>query len=358
MSLESIALNIHQITKEKITVLLERFGSAENIFKASTQQLVKEGVSHKKAEEITQKIHHKKALKEIEFLRTNNFHSIDYDNSQYPELLKEINDYPITIFVNGDPNIFKSRLLSVVGTRKITKYGDVICDRLVEKIAQQTPDVVIVSGLACGIDASIHRAALKHGLRSIAVIPTSLDDITPKINAHLAQEILLKNGAVVTENSTQVPFHKGCYDARNRIIAGLSMATVVVESTIDGGAMSTANYCVGYGRLLMAVPGRISDPSSVGTNFLIKSSQAQLITSGSDILRELNWLNDDRQSDEPKKQLTAVQTDIMDAIGSERVTEIAIARKVGLELSDIYQELFALECAGLISAMGGRYFKI
>ena len=208
----------------------------------------------------------------------------------YPYRLREIPDAPIVIYVLGDENVLSSEhIASLVGTRKPTPYGIDFCGKLIGELASYFPDLVVVSGLAYGIDATAHKAAISSSRPTAAVLAHGLDMIYPATHRELARKILNTGGTLLSEYPFGEKPYRQRFLERNRIVAAVSDVTVVVESAIKGGAMSTAHTAFSYSREVMALPGKISDPLSEGCNLLIRKEKARLITCGADLIEATGW---------------------------------------------------------------------
>ena len=291
MLIDEIALTmIPEVGTRTAIHLLECFGSAEAVFSASVGELVQKAELRQEiAKIIVRKESHPEAEKELAFATRNGIRAITPDSPEYPRLLKECSDYPTVLYVKGDADLNTPRWLSVVGTRQITPYGAKMCEEIISDLAAMFPDTVIVSGLAFGVDIAAHRAAMNSGLTTIAVVAHALNRIHPVRHTESARRIVNEGGAVVTEYHTGSEPDKSGFVQRNRIIAGLSHGTLIVESAARGGSLLTADMAGGYNRCVMAVPGKVGDTYSEGTNNLIKSLKAEMVCSAKDIADVLRW---------------------------------------------------------------------
>ena len=208
------------------------------------------------------------AEKELSYLTSSGMKALHRNQEGYPELLKECSDSPLVIYVNGNIDFSRQYFLSVVGTRSSSSYGENSCNRIMKELARTSLNPVIVSGLAYGIDITVHKAALDNGLDTVAVLPCGQDRIYPSAHYSTAMRIS-RQGGLITEFSRDTPLFKLNFIQRNRIIAGLSHATIVIESGIKGGALSTAELAQSYSREVFALPGRIGDIKSMGCNLLV-----------------------------------------------------------------------------------------
>jgi DNA processing protein len=229
-----------------------------------------------------------RAEKEISLIaKTEDVSIVSYHNENYPPLLKEIPDAPIVLFVKGNPKALTENSIAVVGTRNASCYGIEQTRNIIGGLINSK--LTIVSGLATGIDTAAHIAALENNLKTVAIFGTGVDNVYPSDNKKLAMQIIEKGGALASEtpfNTKPLPFF---FPRRNRIIAGMSMATVVVEASVRGGALITAHFAQSYNRVTFAVPGRNDINLSLGCNYLIKDNKAILIDSAKDIFENIKY---------------------------------------------------------------------
>lgn len=230
-----------------------------------------------------------RARKEIDLIERHNISAHFITDDTYPFLLRETPDAPVILFQLGETDLNSDHFISVVGTRRPTSYADSFCKTFIKDLGEYFPDLVVVSGLAYGVDSMAHKAALENNLPTIAVLAHGLDTIYPAANRELAKHIIKHGGSLISEYSFgTTPFQKRFLE-RNRIVAGISEITVVVESPIKGGAMNTANSAFSYSREVGAVPGRVSDPMSEGCNTLIRKDKAHLISGAADVIELTGW---------------------------------------------------------------------
>lgn len=231
-----------------------------------------------------------RARQECDFCQQHNLRIIPFTADTYPRLLQgeEVPDAPLALFYCGTGSLQRKHMLSVVGTRHITDYGKQVCRTLLADLARLVPDVLVVSGLAYGVDIHAHREALAQGLDTVAVLAHGLDRIYPSLHRATARE-MVKHGGLLTEYFSGTVPDKGNFVRRNRIVAGLSDATLVVESAEKGGALITATLANSYSREVLAVPGRVGDVCSAGCNRLIRDNKAVLVTSAEDVVKQLGW---------------------------------------------------------------------
>ncbi|MBQ1610508.1 MAG: DNA-processing protein DprA [Muribaculaceae bacterium] len=302
-----------------------------------------------------------KAKRELDFIYNNHIRVAYFLDDDYPARLLQAPDAPILLYSIGECNLNASRIVSVVGTRHATDYGRRFCNTLMSDLAQVLPDVVIVSGLAFGIDIAAHRASLKYGLHTVGVQARGLNKIYPSQHRNDAAAIVKQGGAIVSDYTSQDDVHKGNFVARNRIIAALSDCTVVVESANKGGALITANIAASYNRDVLAVPGRITDEYSKGCNRLIMNNQAAVITSADDLLKAMNW-----QSVAPKQvelelfpKLSAEEQIIVDTIRNMGDAHInSITQQLGMPVYKVMSALVELECRGIVASLPGCRYTV
>ena len=278
--------NVGSVTAKN---LLAYFGCAEDVFKSKKHQLIKiPGIGKQKADEIIKNRNQalKFAEEEMQRIEKEHINLCFYTDAHYPTRLKFFNDSPMVLYYQGEPCWNAERTVAIVGTRKPTSYGKDRVIKLVEGLKQT--QVCVISGLAYGIDAQAHQEALNHNLKTIAVLGNGLPDIYPPAHTRLANEIM-RNGAVVSEYPTYTPADASNFPRRNRIVAGMADAVVVVESKTDGGSLITASIANSYNKDVFAFPGRANDLYSSGCNALIKLQKAQMIESADDFLYFMNW---------------------------------------------------------------------
>lgn len=279
--------NIPNLGDSSAKKLIRHLGSAEAVIKAKKSTLLNvDGIGEVKLKGFQDIIHLKQAEEEIKFIEENNINCYYYLANDYPEKLKHCLDGPILLYSRGNSDLKNKRIISIVGTRKITTQGIAFCEQLVEELAPLDP--VIISGFAYGVDITAHKAAVKNELQTIGCLAHGLNQIYPKVHSkHVAQ--IEENGGFYTDFSTKQTFDRNNFLRRNRIIAGLSEATVVIESAEKGGSLVTADIANSYNREVFAVPGRPNDSQSKGCNNLIKSQNAHLLSSAADLVYILNW---------------------------------------------------------------------
>lgn len=352
-----LALNAHpKIGSQTMKKILAIFDDPADIWRRSEAEIRHRIKDQKFAELLIESRHNYDPDRELDRIKQLNigYHTI-YDKD-YPQNLAEIPDAPVLLYVRGNAEILKSFSLAVVGSRKYTSYGKKVAYDLSKKCAEN--GLTIISGLALGIDAFAHRAALDAGGKTIGVLGCGLDRIYPASNFHLGREIIEKGGAIISEFPPGTLPMKQNFPARNRIIAGLSQGVLVVEAAIESGALITAYQALEYNREVFAVPSNIDSGNSVGTNLLIKNG-AKLVTSEEDILEELNI---------PKKALvkkakeilpeTEEEKSVYRTLSNEAKLVDDIIKESGLNIIAINSALTTMEIKGMVVNLGGSRYKI
>src|SRR3569832_955086 len=266
---------------------LFHFGDEEQVFKAPKAKLTQvPGIGEKRYLDINFKTALERAEVELNYIERNNIKPIFYTDPEYPKRLKNCIDSPILLYGKGNFNLNPRHVVSIVGTRRATEYGKQLCKQLVEELQQY--NVLIVSGLALGIDTYAHKESLKQSLQTIGVLGHSFDTMYPAQNRSLAEK-MQENGGVLTEYPSGTIPDRENFPQRNRIVAGMADATIVIEAGIKGGALITAEIANSYNRDVFAFPGRIGDDYSEGCNFIIRNNKAQLLTCPADLAFSLGW---------------------------------------------------------------------
>jgi DNA processing protein len=284
--------------------LISWCGGIKEVFEADNKKLLKTpGIGNITAQRILENKHLlEDAEEEIRFITKNKINTRFYSDDDYPFLLKQCPDAPLLIFEKGNTKFNNRKIISIVGTRNATVKGKDICENLIKELSESGHNPIIISGLAFGIDICAHKAALKYGLETVSILAHGFDRIYPAAHKKTAAEIT-EQGSLITEFTKNSIFERQNFLKRNRIIAGLSHASIVVESALKGGSLVTADIANSYNREVFAVPGRLDDKYSEGTNKLIKTHQAFLLQSAKDIEYILNW----EQSKSPKQKTLFIE---------------------------------------------------
>ncbi len=365
MTIDDIALTLQRgIGPAVVAHLISVMGTAADIYSATEDELAGRcELKREIARSILQKNHHREAEAELKYLDKHGLSGVASTDEYYPPLLRLCTDYPHVLYVRGNVKALGLRTVSMVGTRTITPYGQRMCDELVARLARLVPGTAIVSGLAFGVDANCHHAALKHGLPTIAVVANALPSVMPSQNSALAEEIVAKGGAIVTELYSGTKQNGSYYIPRNRIIAGISAGTVVVESAREGGSMRTADFVEGYERRLMAVPGRATDRCSEGPNMLIYRQRAAMVRWGDDIVHELGWdIAEAGKVPVQAAEMLIVDNDERILLGcfgeGEAVDMDTLSLRSGIAIGQVAGILMNLEIAGAVNRAGGKRYEI
>jgi len=347
-------LRVGPITSRK---LMDAFGSATAIFSASARQI--SAVSHLSSANVD-KIKcwekHVKLDKAWNDIKENNIKILTYNDENYPPMLKEIYDHPLLLYLRGELSPRDNSAVAFVGTRNATAYGRSIARRWSYNLAAR--GFTIISGLARGIDTESHIGALEAGGRTIAVLGFGFGYVYPKENAALLEKIA-ETGAVITEYPWKKYHGKASFPLRNRLIAGLSRATLVVESRRRGGSMITAHFANEYNRTVLAVPGSINFYASSGTNQLIRDG-ATLVTSPDEIAEEFEFLFPAKQKTKKKETAPAPNLEGNEKIIFEQITEPVtidqLANKCDISVEKITTALLMLELKGLVRMLPGKIY--
>lgn len=362
MPLESIALSfVPQLGVKGAAHLVECFGSARAVYAASCDELIgRAELRSDVARSIASKRGLAEAERELSYCKAHGITVLGCDQEAYPALLREIEDFPTALYVRGNVEALQRPAVAFVGTRKMSSYGQRMCDKLVVELHETCPQTVVVSGLAYGVDGACHRAALACGATTVGVVANALPDVTPTVHERLAQDMIASGGAVVTELNSQTKQNGRYFIPRNRIIAALSAGVVVVESAESGGSLSTAAFADGYNRAVMAVAGRAVDANSMGCNALIRNRKAQMILSGRDIVEELHWelgLSEvPRQKCEPLP-LTDEEAQFMTLFADEPLSLEVLQLRSGMSAGELSLMLMNLELSGAVRQLPGKLYE-
>ena len=296
---------------------------------------------------------------ELEFIEHHQIDVIPFYKPNFPNRLTYCDDAPLMLFTKGQMNLDAEKVISVVGTRRVSDYGKDMVKQLIESFQIYKP--LIVSGLAYGVDITAHREALNNKLPTVGVMAHGLKKVYPSLHRKVAVE-MMERGGLVTEFLSDVEPDKSNFPKRNRIIAGLADATIVVETPQKGGSMITAYLASGYNRDVFAIPGKVNDTNSKGCNHLIKTNIAALIESGDDLAYQLGW----EMINQPKRiqkqlfvELSTNEQKVMDCFAEIETLDIdRLTNQAQLSLSQVLSELLNLEFKGLIKSLPGRQYKI
>ena len=357
--------SIHGIGPIKARLLMETFGSARQVLEADRHSL--SALNHTGQLLMEQDLASllARAEQEIRFANDHNIQILVHGQHNYPRRLLSCPDAPAVLYYLGKADLNCPHTISIVGTRACTQYGRDIVAQLLADLREAMPDLLVISGLALGIDISAHRAALQNGLPTLGVVAHGLDRIYPAVHRNTASQMIDQGGGIITEYLTHTEPIAANFLARNRIIAGLSDAVIVAESRDKGGSLVTASIALDYNREVFAFPGRCNDDRSKGCNRLIRLNRAGLITCAKDLLEALGWENKSARTANALQQsipfveenLSPSSRLILDALrqhGDLRITQLNDL--TGLDNIVLIEELLNLEMDGKIrSCPGGLY---
>lgn len=366
-TLYTIALTqVPALNLTNLHILLDEMGSSSTIFEnRHNLRDVLPDASDKMLNAIaSMDIHLKRAEEEMQWAEKGKVRIIGIKDKDYPQRMIGCPDAPIILYFRGNADLNTQHMVSMVGTRQITEYGKEVCAAFVKELKSLVPDAMIVSGLAYGVDIHCHRAALNNGLPTIGVVAHGLEQIYPRLHRNTAVE-MVENGGILTEFISRTPIDKRNFVQRNRIVAGMTDATIVVESAAKGGSLITAEIANAYNRDVFAVPGRIYDSYSEGCNRLINANEAILLQSAAQFVESMNWQVDAMRKDALKEgvqqelftDLTPEQRCIADAMKKGESTPInLLVNKTGIAIGKLSSILFDMEMKGIVKpVVGGNY---
>ena len=307
----------------------------------------------------------KRAAAEMEFIGAHGIQALTLNDARYPARLRECPDAPVIIYYMGNADLNQRRIINIVGTRRCTTYGQDLIKRFVRELKELCPEVLIVSGLAYGVDICAHREALANGLSTIGVLAHGLDTIYPGHHRDTARQMVVQGGLLTEYMSQTEPFANN-FRQRNRIVAGMSDATVVVESAYKGGALITARIAQEYGRDVLAFPGAVGAPYSEGCNNLIRDNKAGLITSASDFVSAVGWPTTAQQ----QKTAAPVERQLFPNLTPQELAIVTLlqqtndlqqnilAVKTNIPMGQLTALLFQLEMKGVVKALAGGTYHL
>ncbi|WP_244139459.1 DNA-processing protein DprA [Mucilaginibacter ginkgonis] len=343
--------------------MLAYAGSAEDVFKIPPSKFLRApGIGQKTIDQLDLNSALKLAEKEVAFVDKHDIDVIFFNDPRYPKRLKLCNDSPILLYAKGKMDLNTQRVISIVGTRKATDYGRLLCQELVTDL--KSYGVTILSGLAYGIDVTAHKECIKQDVQTVGVLGHGLDRLYPASHRGTADK-MMANGGLLTEYPSNTIADRENFPARNRIVAGMADATVVVEAGIKGGALITAEIANSYNRDVFAFPGRVGDEYSEGCNFLIRHNKAGLLTCAEDLAYILGWQKQDDQVPVKQNQLmlamdlTTDERFIMEILGQNAGIAIDdLTIKTGMPMSLLAMNILNLEMQGFIRSMPGKTYAI
>jgi DNA processing protein len=343
--------------------LLAYCGSAEAVFKASKNKLVKiPAIGEERAEGIVNTDVLKLAEQELKFIEEYKIKCLFFTDDAYPQRLKQVADSPLMLYYKGNADLNAEKIIGIVGTRKATEYGKEATRKLVAELAAQ--DILIVSGLAYGIDVAAHNASLENNLKTVGVLGHGLNTMYPSQHTAVAKK-MVQQGGLLTEYKSIDEMAMHNFPERNRIVAGMCDAIVVVESAIKGGAVITANIANSYNKEVFAYPGRTIDKTSAGCNFLIKTFKAGIIENAHDLLEAMHWTKQDdgAKTKTRQRQLAFALNDdeqkIYNLLNETPGIEIdKLVHITAMNSSSLAGILLEMEMNGIIVSLPGKRYKL
>src|SRR6187431_1801151 len=343
-------------------ILLQHYDTAE-IFTAKKSSLEKiEGIGVVKAANIKAFTNFSNAEEEIKFIEKYKITPLFLTDKNYPQRLLNCYDSPTLLFYKGDADLNASKVVAIIGTRNHTEYGKQQTERLVKELSSQK--ILVVSGMAFGIDAIAHKAAYKNNLATVGVLGHGLDQIYPPDHSNLAKDMLKHGGGLLTEFRSNTKPDKHNFPTRNRIVAGMSDATIVIETGDKGGSMITAELANGYNKDVFALPGRVNDHKSAGCNFLIRNNKAMLLTDAEELIEVMGWEEKSEKSvvrsqKELFIELSKDEKIIVDILKEKDLVHVdELNFKSGLSSSSMAVAILNLELQGVVATLPGKLYKL
>ena len=342
--------------------LVSYAGSVESVFTESVKTLTKiPGIGEVNAKRIKDASIFKRAEKELNFIQKNNIEALFYTDKKFPRRLKSCVDAPVMLYTRGNLNLDEQKVISIVGTRNATDYGKQACDDLIKQFSERNYKILVVSGLAYGIDIQAHKSALKYGVATAAVVGHGLDKLYPSLHKETAKK-MQENGGLVSDFPSGTKIDPPNFIRRNRIIAGLADATIVIESAEKGGALITADIASSYNRDVFAFPGRTSDIYSKGCNQLIRKNGANLIEGIIDLEFFMGWEKESKEKEVQPVLFVDLNPDeektvsLLREQGELFIDEISAA--LSLPVSKVSAMLLNLEFKNVILALPGKMYRL
>ncbi len=343
----------------RISSLVKHFGSARKVLEANLEEIQQiPGFEYKMASLLLQPLNEEFISKQMELLQKFQFKFLDCLDPIFPNILKQIYAPPPFIYGHGNLAVLQQKSVAVVGTRNCSEYGKSVTQRIVRELVEA--GLVIVSGLARGIDTLAHSAALRQGGKTVAVLGCGLDTTYPPENRELVNAIVKQNGAVISELPLGTLPEAHHFPERNRIISGLSLATIIIEADMKSGSLITAQYALDQNREVFAIPGRIDSEKSQGTHWLIKTNRAKLVQNSVDILTELNLHSKSQVLDPLPRTLPALESQeekVYRQLTGEPKHIDQIAESTAFPTSQVLGLLLSLELKGLVVQIPGKNFQ-
>jgi DNA processing protein len=343
-------------------ILVDQFGSATDIFKAKEQTLSRvEGIGTVRAKSIKSYKAFEDFESELKFIEKYNIQMLFLNDTAYPKRLLQCYDSPTLLFYKGEADLNASRIISIIGTRQHTDYGKAFTEKLITDLAPE--NITVISGLAYGIDTIAHKTALKNNLATVGVLAHSLDTIYPPENKTLAKQMTREGGGLLTEFTSGTKPDKHNFPTRNRIVAGIADATIVIETDVRGGSMITAELAGNYNRDVFALPGKVTELKSRGCNRLISQNKAALLSGANELLEMMNWLPVPEKKKKIQRQLfiemTTEEKVIFELLNAnEQLAVDELYFKSGLSSSAAAGALLNLELQNIVQTLPGKIYRL
>ena len=338
--------------------------NAEEIFHAKKTFLEKiEGIGPIRAASIAAFKDFSQTEEEIKFIEKYKIKPLFLTDTEYPKRLLNCYDSPTLLFYKGEADLNAAKIVAIVGTRSHTDYAKQVTEKLVKELTEQ--NITVVSGLAFGVDAIAHKSAIRNSLPTVGVLAHGLDQIYPAEHAGLAKDMIKHNGGLLTEFKSKSKPDKHNFPTRNRIVAGMSDATIVIETGLKGGSMITAELANSYNKDVFAIPGKVTDVKSSGCNYLIKNNKAMLLTDAAELIQVMQWEDKAKSKKEKKSQrelfieMTAEEKIVVAILREKEAVHIdEINGKSGLSSSAVAGAMLNLELQGVISSKPGKMYSL
>lgn len=340
--------------------LIQSFGSAKEVFTAKTRELsTVPGIGSARAEAIKQFENFSHIEAKLNFLELHGIQALCFDDEAYPKRLLHCYDAPVLLYYKGKANLNNQKVVSIIGTRNSTDYGKQITQQLVEVLAAH--QVLITSGLAYGIDVAAHKAALQFGTPTVGVLAHGLDSMYPAAHKTISKQMVEHNGGLLTEYAPGIIAEHFNFPQRNRIVAGMADAIIVVETAARGGSMITAEIANNYNKDVFAFPGKTTDAKSQGCNLLIKKNKAILVTEPQDILEQMGWISKPVKKKITRElfpSLTPEESLVLQALQQKNMVHIdEVYQQTGLHSSAVANAILNLELNNLVNALPGKMYQ-
>ncbi|MFM2359855.1 MAG: DNA-protecting protein DprA [Bacteroidota bacterium] len=352
---------VPQVGDVHARTLVQTFGDAASVFNARKRELeLVEGIGSVRAASIKRFDNFIACETEIHFIEKYKITPLYFTDPQYPQRLLNCYDCPSLLYFRGNAPLNQQRIVAVIGTRNNSDYGKQVCEQIIAELA--TENILVVSGLALGIDTIAHKAALKNQLETVGVLAHGLDRIYPVSNKSLARQMIEQGGLLTEFRSASNP-DKQNFPKRNRIVAGISDLVLVIETGIKGGSMITAELANSYNRDVFALPGNIYHPQSEGCHYLIRSNKASLVTSAADVCKLMNWKQTKPHNQQIQRQLfielNPAEQQLYNILQQREAVHIdELFYKSNMSSSAVAAGLLSLELQGVVISLPGKLYRI